>query len=89
MVDSVRWRILLVGLATWVNRHQLGVIAYLREDNRVLKEQLESRGVRLTDVQRRPSRGRGTSGARCRRAALKRTITAREPDTGCAARSRA
>ena len=40
MLDAVRFRILLVALAGWVNRHQLEVIAYLREENRVLKEHL-------------------------------------------------
>ena len=38
MIDSVRLRILLVALSGWVNRHQLEVIAYLRAENRVLKE---------------------------------------------------
>ncbi len=40
MVDTIRWRILLVALAGWMNRRQLEVIAYLREENRVLKEHL-------------------------------------------------
>ena len=53
MIDNVRLRILLVALAGWVNRHQLEVIAYLREENRVLKEHLGGRGLRLTDAQRR------------------------------------
>ena len=43
---------LLVTLAGWVNRHQLEVIEYLREENRVLKEYLGGR-LRLTDAQRR------------------------------------
>ena len=38
MIDAVRLRILLVALSGWVNRHQLDVIEYLREENRVLKE---------------------------------------------------
>jgi hypothetical protein len=38
MLDTIRWRILLVALAGWVNRRQLEVIAYLREENRALKE---------------------------------------------------
>jgi len=33
MVDTVCWQVLLVALAGWVNRHQLEVIAYLREEN--------------------------------------------------------
>jgi hypothetical protein len=38
MLDTIRWQVLHVALAGWVNRHQLEVIAYLREENRVLKE---------------------------------------------------
>jgi putative transposase len=53
MVDAVGLRILLVALAGWVNRHQLEVIEYLREENRVLREQLDGRHLRLTDAQRR------------------------------------
>ncbi len=40
MLDTIRWQILLVALAGWVNRRQLEVIAYLREENRVLNEHL-------------------------------------------------
>lgn len=32
MIESVRLRILLVALSGWANRHQLEVIAYLREE---------------------------------------------------------
>jgi hypothetical protein len=53
MIENVRLRILLVALSGWVNRHQLEVIAYLREENRVLKEHVDGRHVRLTDAQRR------------------------------------
>ena len=49
-------RLLLVTLAGWVNRHQQEVIEYLVEENRVLREQLKGRRVRLTDDQRRFSR---------------------------------
>ena len=35
------------------NRHQEAIIAYLQEENRVLKEQLGGRRLRLTDDQRR------------------------------------
>jgi len=37
MLD-IRWRILLVALGGWANRRQLEVIAYLREENRILKD---------------------------------------------------
>src|SRR5882672_8451166 len=53
MLDTIRWRILLVALAGWVNRRQLEVIAYLREENRVLKEHLGERRLHFTDPQRR------------------------------------
>ena len=33
MFDAVPLRILIVTLAGWVNRHQLEVIQYLREEN--------------------------------------------------------
>ena len=52
MIDAVRLRIVLVALAGWVNRHQLEVIEYLRDENRVLKEHLNGRRLRLTDAQR-------------------------------------
>jgi putative transposase len=46
-------QMLLVTLAGWVNRHQQHVIEYLVEENRVLKEQVRERRLRLTDDQRR------------------------------------
>ncbi len=54
MIDTIRLRILLVALSGWVNRHQLKVIEYLREQNRVLKEHLGGRRLCLTDLQCRP-----------------------------------
>jgi hypothetical protein len=39
--------------AGWVNRHQLDVIEYLQEENRVLKERLGGRRLRFTDIERR------------------------------------
>jgi len=39
--------------AGWVNRHQLNVIDYLQEENRVLKERLGGRRIRFTDAERR------------------------------------
>jgi hypothetical protein len=53
MIDAIRLRILLVALSGWVNRHQHDIIDYLREENRVLKEHLGDRRLRLTDRQRR------------------------------------
>ncbi len=40
-------------LSGWVHRHQADVIAYLVEENRVQKEQMKGRALRLADDQRR------------------------------------
>src|ERR1017187_1971871 len=45
-------QLLLVIFAEWVNRHQLEVIAYLQEENRVLTERLGGRRIRFTDIER-------------------------------------
>jgi putative transposase len=47
------FRFLLITLAGWMNQRQLQLIEYLREENRVLREQLGGRRLRLTDDQRR------------------------------------
>lgn len=47
---------LLLAFAGWVNRHQTEVVAYLQEENRVLREQLGDRRLRFTNAQRRGSR---------------------------------
>src|SRR5919198_1987074 len=46
-------QLLLAMLAGWLQRHQQQVIAYLQEENRVLKAQLGSQRLRLTDTERR------------------------------------
>ena len=78
MVDVVPWQLLLVALAGWVNRHQLEVVEYLREENRVLKEQLVGRRLRLTDAQRRRLASRGHA---LGRSALAQVATLVTPDT--------
>ena len=47
------FRFLLIALAGWMNQRQLQMIDYLREENRVLGEQLGGRRLRLNDDQRR------------------------------------
>jgi putative transposase len=47
------FRFVLIAVAGWMNQHQLQIIDYLREENRVLREQLGGRRVRLNDDQRR------------------------------------
>jgi len=41
------WQVLVVATAGWISRHQDEVIEYLREENRVLKQQLGGRRLRL------------------------------------------
>jgi hypothetical protein len=47
------WQLLLLILASWINRHQQKVIQYLQVDNQVLKEKLGNRSILLADDQRR------------------------------------
>src|SRR5712692_10743830 len=47
------FRFVLIAVAGWMNQHQLQIIDYLKEENRVLREQLGGRRLRLTDDQRR------------------------------------
>src|ERR671927_1233258 len=47
------FQFVLIAVAGWMNQRQLQVIEYLREENRVLREQLGERRLRLTDDQRR------------------------------------
>jgi putative transposase len=55
MLENIQLQLLLATFAGWVGRQQSAVITYLVEENRILKEQLESGGKRLrfTDDQRR------------------------------------
>jgi putative transposase len=45
--------VLIAMVAGWMQRHQQHVIAYLHEENRILKAQLAGRRLRLTDTERR------------------------------------
>src|ERR1700741_3764517 len=47
------FRFVLIAVAGWMNQRQLQVIDYLREENRVLREQLGGGRPRLNDHQRR------------------------------------
>jgi putative transposase len=60
MLDPFQF--LLVSIAGWMNRHQQQVIEYLREENRVLHEQLGNRRILFNDDQRRRlARAKGLS----------------------------
>jgi transposase InsO family protein len=72
------WQILVAAFAGWISRHQDAVIEYLREENRVLKQQLGRKRLRLTDTQRRRLAVRGKAIGRRALAEVASLVT---PDT--------
>ena len=52
-MNGLQIQFLMLIFAGWVNRSQREVIAYLKEENRVLHEQLGNKRLLLTDAQRR------------------------------------
>jgi transposase InsO family protein len=71
-------QMLLAALLAWLDREQRDVIAFLREENRVLKAQLGRRRLRLDDEQRRRL---AVLGARLGRGLLRDIATLVTPDT--------
>ena len=69
---------LVFTFAGWLNRHQEDLIDYLREENRVLREQLGGQPLRLTDAQRRRLAVRGE---KLGRRALAQVASIVTPDT--------
>ena len=49
MIETIHLQLLLATFAGWVGRQQTAVITYLIEENRVLREQLESGGRRSSE----------------------------------------
>ena len=47
------FRFLLIAVSGWMNQQQFQLIDYLREENRVLREQMGKRRLRFNDEQRR------------------------------------
>ena len=77
-------------LAGWVNRRQLEIIEYLREENRILKEALQAATgktqIPLTNEQRRrlASKGKALTPQPVRRPVLgRRTGTEKRPFSCC------
>jgi hypothetical protein len=52
-MNALWLHLFVLAVAGWINRGQQQVIGYLLEENRVLREQLHGRRLRLTDTQRR------------------------------------
>ena len=70
------FQFILITVAGWMNQRHLDAIDYLREENRVLREQLAERRLRLNDDQRR------RLAAKARRLGiLKEVATIVTPDT--------
>ena len=49
MVDVFFLRVLLAALVGWLDRQQQEALAYLIEENRILRRQLRGRRLRLSD----------------------------------------
>ena len=67
-----------VAMAGWITRQQDAAIEYLREENRILKQQLGNKRLRLTDKQRRRLAARGKALGRKALADIASIVT---PDT--------
>src|SRR5215467_6273766 len=78
MIDLSALQMLLIGLTGWLDRRERGVVAYLIEENRLLRRRLGARRLRLTDDDRRRLAGRAY---RVGRAALREIATIATPDT--------
>jgi putative transposase len=78
MAEIYPLQLLIASVAGWMNQRQGGVLEYLIEENRVLKEQLGGRKLRLTDDQRRRLAAKGK---RLGRRLLMQVATIVTPDT--------
>ena len=76
--DFLPLQTLLLAFSGWTNRQQQEVIEYLVEENRVLREQIGDRRLRLTDRQRRRLAAKGK---RLGRAVLRQVASIVTPDT--------
>ena len=59
VLDVLFFRVLLAALVGWLDRQQQEALAYLIEENRILRGQLRGRRLRLTDDERRRLAVRG------------------------------
>ena len=71
-------RLLLISLAGYLNQQQQDVIDYLQEENRVLREQVGNKRLRLNDDQRRRLAVRAKKLGRC---VLRELATLVTPET--------
>ena len=78
MIDVSALRMLLLTVTSWLDRREREMLAYLIEENRVLRRQLGGRRLRLTDDDRRKLAARAY---RLGRQALREVATIVTPDT--------
>lgn len=71
-------QVVVASFLGWLQREQSETIAYLREENRILKTQLRNQRLRLTDDERRRL---ASVGARLGRRLLTQVTTIVMPDT--------
>ena len=73
-------QLVVLMVAGWMNRHQQTVIAYQKEEIKVLREMLGSKRLRFTDPQRRRLALKAQALSRCTLKELGSLVT---PDTLC------
>jgi len=78
MAEIYPLQVLLATVSGWMNRRQGEILEYLIEENRILKEQLKGKRLRLTDDQRRRLAAKGK---RLGRRLLMQVATIVTPDT--------
>ena len=78
MIDVSAFQMLLLTVTSWLDQREREVLAYLIEENRVLRRQVSGRRLRLADDDRRKLAARAY---RLGRAALREVATIVTPDT--------
>ena len=78
MIDVASARVLLAALVGWLDHRQQEALAYLIDENRILRGQLQGRRLRLRDDDRRRLAMRGH---RVGRGGLRQVATIVTPDT--------
>jgi hypothetical protein len=78
VIDVSALQLLLVTITSWLDRREREMLAYLVEENRLLRRQLGGRRLRLTDADRRRL---AALAYRLGRQALREVATIVTPDT--------
>jgi hypothetical protein len=78
VIDPAALQMVLMALTGWLDRRERQAIAYLMEENRLLRRQLGDRRLRLTDDDRRRVAARAYQVGR---AVLREIATIATPDT--------